>query len=103
MSQMHNPPHPGKVFNGVCLTDSNGTSIITVNDAAIAMNIDCIELSEFINGRRSVSPKLAEKIAKAFGGSSMHWLRMQASFDLWQKRILSVSDESKMLNKSTNV
>jgi antitoxin HigA-1 len=34
-------------------------------------------------GKKPVSPQVAVRIAKAFGGSSESWLRMQAAYDAW--------------------
>ncbi|PID44389.1 MAG: addiction module antidote protein, HigA family [Proteobacteria bacterium] len=43
-----------------------------------------MSLSEIVNARRGVSPKMAIKLAKAFGGSAKSWLGMQMAYDLWQ-------------------
>jgi addiction module HigA family antidote len=40
-------------------------------------------LSELVNGRSGVSPEMAVRLSKAFGGSPEVWLRMQMNFDLW--------------------
>lgn len=81
MSEMFNPPHPGQVFRSSCLDGE-----LSVAEAARALNVPRAALSEFVNGRRGVSPRLAVKIAAVFGGSAEHWLRMQAAHDLWQLR-----------------
>lgn len=81
MSVMFNPPHPGQVFKSSCLDDG-----FSISEAARALNVPRAALSEFVNGRRGVSPRLAMKIAAVFGGSAEHWLRMQAAYDLWQVR-----------------
>lgn len=99
--RMHTPPHPGKVFRSACLADPDGNEIITITDAAKAMNITRAALSEFVNGRRGVSPKLAIKIAKAFGGAAEHWLRMQAAYDLWQQEQTYTPDDVTVIYERT--
>jgi len=41
-------------------------------------------LSEIVNGKRGISPKVAIKLSKAFGGSAQSWINQQACYDLWQ-------------------
>ncbi len=40
-------------------------------------------LSELVNGRSGISPEMAIRLAKAFGGNPDVWLRMQMNYDLW--------------------
>lgn len=43
-------------------------------------------------GRKPLSPAMAVRIAKAFGGSADMWLRMQANYDAWHaEREIDVS------------
>lgn len=78
--KMYNPAHPGEVLYALCIEPAN----LTITDAAKAMGMTRSALSEIINGRRSVTPKVAIKFAKAFGGSAESWINMQAQYDLWQ-------------------
>ena len=39
-------------------------------------------LSRVINGLAGISPDMAIRLAKAFGGKADIWVRMQASYDL---------------------
>ena len=45
-------------------------------------------LSELLNGKAGISPTMAIRLEKAFGGSAESWLRQQMQYDLWhaQKR-----------------
>jgi addiction module HigA family antidote len=40
-------------------------------------------LSELVNGHSGVSPEMAIRLAKAFGGNPETWLRLQLQYDLW--------------------
>lgn len=79
--KMHNPPHPGEVLYGLYIQPAN----LTITHTAKALGITRSALSEIVNGRRGVSPRVAIKLAKAFGGTAESWLNMQASYDLWQE------------------
>jgi len=39
-----------------------------------------------VNGKRGISPEMAVRLAKAFGGSAETWLTQQAHYDLAQVR-----------------
>jgi addiction module HigA family antidote len=44
------------------------------------------QLHNVIQGRSAVTPQMASRFEKAFGGSADMWLRMQAAYDLAQAR-----------------
>ncbi len=77
---MKNPPHPGGVVLRQCIEPLN----LTITDAARALDVTRNTLSELVNERRGVSPEMAVRLAKVFGGSAETWLRMQAAYDLAQ-------------------
>lgn len=39
-------------------------------------------LSELINGHAGISPEMAMRLSKTFGGSTESWLRQQMLYDL---------------------
>jgi plasmid maintenance system antidote protein VapI len=43
-------------------------------------------LSNLINGRSGVSPEMAIRLEKVFGGDAETWLRLQLNFDIWHAR-----------------
>jgi antitoxin HigA-1 len=43
-------------------------------------------LSELVNGKRGISPEMAVRISKVFGGTEEGWLVQQAQYDLAQVR-----------------
>jgi addiction module HigA family antidote len=76
---MYNPPHPGGVIKRICL-DPLG---LTVTEAAKGLGVSRNQLSMLLNGRAGISPDMAIRIAKAFGGSPESWLTQQMQYDLW--------------------
>ncbi|HRY19567.1 MAG TPA: HigA family addiction module antitoxin [Candidatus Competibacteraceae bacterium] len=77
---MHNPPHPGEILQGLWLEPMS----VTVTIAAEALGISRQSLSKIVNGSRGVTPEMAVRISRAFGGSPESWLGHQAAFDLWR-------------------
>lgn len=63
---MHNPPHPGEVLFGPYIEPSDKN----ITETTSALNMTRSALSEICNGKRAVTPKVAIKLAKAFGGSA---------------------------------
>ena len=77
---MHDPPHPGEHLRHDCLEPLG----LTVTKAAQILGVSRKALSEVVNGRSGISPEMAIRLSKAFGGSPEVWLRMQMNYDLWQ-------------------
>jgi len=50
------------------------------------MKITRQQLHNVLQGRSAVSPAMALRFEKAFGGSADMWLRMQGAYDLAQAR-----------------
>lgn len=78
--QMFNPPHPGETLKELYLEPLS----LNIKTTAEKLNMTRSALSEIVNARRSISPKVAIKLAKAFGGSAQSWINQQANYDLWQ-------------------
>jgi addiction module HigA family antidote len=74
---MKNPPHPGGVVFRQCI-EPLGLSIM---DAA-ALGVTRNTLSELVNGKRGISPEMAVRLSKVFGGTAEGWLVQQAQYDL---------------------
>lgn len=77
---MKNPSHPGEIIRTLCLEPTG----ITVTDAAKALGVSRKHFSDLVNCKTGVSPEMAIRIAKVFGGSSRVWYMAQASYDLAQ-------------------
>jgi antitoxin HigA-1 len=79
---MKNPPHPGGVVLRQCIEPLG----VSITDAADALGVTRNTLSEHVNGKRGISPEMALRLAKVFGGSEEGWLVHQAQYDLAQVR-----------------
>lgn len=77
---MHNPPHPGEIIRELCLKPLG----LSVTKAAKGLGVSRTTLSELINNRRGISPEMAIRLSKAFGGRAESWITQQAQYDLWQ-------------------
>ena len=78
---MKNPAHPGK------LVEANLEELgLSVAEAAKAMKVTRQQLYNVIRGKSAVSPDMALRLEKAFGGSATMWLGMQSAYDLAQAR-----------------
>ena len=78
--KMHNPPHPGEVLRGLCLTPLG----LTVTDAARALGVSRKTLSSIVNGRSGISADMAVRLSIAFATTPESWLNQQVQYDLWQ-------------------
>ena len=77
---MVDPPHPGEVIRELCLEPL----ALTVTDAAKGLGVSRKALSELLNGHSGISPEMAIRLSKGFGGSPGSWLRQQMQYDLSQ-------------------
>ena len=77
---MKNPPHPGEHVLKDCLEPLGNST----TKAAEALGVTRLTLSNLVNGKNGISPEMAIRLSKAFGGSPVTWLRMQSAYDLAQ-------------------
>ena len=74
------PTHPGEVL----LEEVIKPLGLTVTDAAKDLGVSRKTLSELVNRKSALSPKMALRIAKATKTSPESWLNMQTKLDLWK-------------------
>jgi antitoxin HigA-1 len=80
---MKNPPHPGGFVLRQCIEPLG----LTITEAAAALGVTRTTLSELVNGKRGISPEMAVRLSKVFGGSAATWLTQQAlSSSVWSSR-----------------
>lgn len=79
---MKNPPHPGGVVLRQCIEPLG----LTITEAAEALGVTRNTLSELVNGKRGISPEMAVRLSKVFGGTEDGWLVQQAQYELAQVR-----------------
>jgi len=77
---MKNPPHPGGVVLRQCIEPLG----LTITEAAAALGVTRTTLSELVNEKRGISPEMAVRLSKVFGGSAESWVIQQAQYDLAQ-------------------
>jgi addiction module HigA family antidote len=77
---MKNPPHPGQSVRADCLEPLG----LSVTEAAKVLGVSRQALNNLINGQAAISPQMAIRLDKAFGGGADTWLRLQAAYDLAQ-------------------
>ena len=77
---MKNPPHPGLSVRHDCLEPLG----LSVTEAARKLGVSRKQLSDIVNGHSGISPLMAIRLAKAFGGGAETWFRLQAAYDLAQ-------------------
>lgn len=77
---MKNPPHPGEIVKKDCIDPLN----LTITEAADGLGVSRKHLSALVNGRAGISPNMAIRLSKAFGGSPESWLSQQMQYDLRQ-------------------
>jgi len=75
---MKNPPHPGGFVLRQCIEPLG----LSITDAAAALGVRRTTLSGLVNEKRGISPEMAVRLSRAFGGSAQSWLTQQAQYDL---------------------
>ena len=77
---MKNPPHPGLSVRHDCLEPLG----LSVTAAARKLGVSRKQLSDIVNCHSGISPEMAIRLDKAFGGGAETWFRLQAAYDLAQ-------------------
>ena len=74
------PTHPGEMLLEEFLKPLD----LTQTELARRLGVSYPRLNEIVNGRRSVTPDTALRLAKVLGMSADFWLGLQQDWDLWQ-------------------
>ena len=77
---MKNPPHPGLSVRHDCLEPLG----LSVTEGARVLGVSRKQFSDVVNCRSGISPEMAIRLDKAFGGGAETWYRLQAAYDLAQ-------------------
>ena len=77
---MQNPPHPGLAIRHDCL-EPRGLSL---TEAAAKLGVSRKRLSSIVNGHAGISPEMAIRLDRVFGGGAATWHQLQAAYDLAQ-------------------
>src|SRR5580700_7126645 len=76
------PPHPGLSVRFDCL-EALGLSVTA---GAKVLGVTRQALNNLVNKRAGISPEMAIRLDKAFGGTAEAWLALQTAYDLVQAR-----------------
>lgn len=79
---MKNPPHPGLSVRHDCLVPLG----LSVTEGAKVLGVTRQALNNLVNGKSGISPEMAIRLDKAFGGGAETWLKLQLAYDLAQVR-----------------
>lgn len=77
---MKDPPHPGSSVRHDCLEPLE----LTITQGAELLGVCRKTLSDLVNGHAGISPEMAVRLSKAFGGSAESWARLQLDYDMAQ-------------------
>jgi addiction module HigA family antidote len=79
---MKEPPHPGLSVRHDCLEPLG----LKITAGAKVLGVSRQALNSLVNGRAGISPEMAIRLDKAFGGSADAWLASQTAYDLAHAR-----------------
>lgn len=77
--------YPGEILKEEVIIANN----LTITAAAQLLDIPRGVLSNVLNRKTPITPILATRIAKVFGGTAEIWIRLQLSFDMREAELLS--------------
>ena len=72
--------HPGEILRDEVI-ETNG---LTVTAAAKLLGVTRVTLSNVLNQKSDISPDMAYRIAKVFGGTADIWANLQTKYNMHQ-------------------
>lgn len=87
---MKKPPHPGFSVRHDCLEPLE----LSVTEAAKRLGVSRKQMSDIVNGKSGISPNMAIRLDKAFGGGAETWYRPQTAYDF--ARAMELADGIKV-------
>ncbi len=79
---MKEPPHPGMSVRHDCLEPLG----LSVTKGAGVLGVTRQALNNLVNSKSGISPEMAIRLDKAFGGTAESWLALQMTYDLARVR-----------------
>lgn len=87
------PFHPGAVLTDILLDVH-----LPKTEIATMLGISRQHLHDLLAERKPVSPNIAARIGKVFGGGATTWIQLQAAYDAWHaERDIDVSQFKSIL------
>ncbi|MCH9755731.1 MAG: HigA family addiction module antidote protein [Gammaproteobacteria bacterium] len=82
--------HPGEI-----LKDELDALGLSANQFAMKLHVPANRITSILNGKRSITPETALRLAKLFGTTAEFWINLQTTYDLKQayKRSWKVIDQ----------
>ena len=71
------PIHPGRI-----LKRELAARDLSANRLALALRVPSGRITDILNGKRSISPETALRLAHFFGTGAEFWVNLQARYDL---------------------
>ena len=73
------PPHPGLYIREDILPELK----MSITELAEHLGVSRATLSELVNGNRSVSLEMAQRLGQAFKNGTRFWMSLQMQRDIW--------------------
>ena len=70
--------HPGEILREEVISAHN----LTILKASQLLKVTRPTLSNILNGKSAITPNMAIRISKVFGGNADLWVRLQSSYEL---------------------
>lgn len=70
--------HPGEIIFSHIIYSNN----LSIDKTAKLLGVTRHILFSIVNGKKAISPLMAIRISKVFGGNAKLWIRLQAAYDL---------------------
>ena len=74
------PSHPGALLREVVIPATGKTK----TEIARLLGISRQHLHDVLEEKKPISPEVAVRVGKLFGGGAGAWVRMQGAYDTWQ-------------------
>ncbi len=69
--------HPGRILRRELKARN-----LSANQLALALRVPSGRITSMLNGKRSITPDTALRLARYFGSSAQFWLNLQTRYDL---------------------
>lgn len=64
---------------------------LSQTELARRLGVSRVMVNELFDGRRALSPDMAQRLGRFFGDGAAIWMRMQATVDLWDTLHMDVA------------
>jgi antitoxin HigA-1 len=71
------PIHPGRILKRELIARS-----LSANQLALSLRVPSGRITSLLNGKRSITPDTALRLARYFSTSAQFWLNLQSRYDL---------------------